>query len=64
MGTQDSVGDDVKKWYAIKKKTHRRWWAFRIAVSDLGSLKEGYEFRGPFGSLATTLFAVNQDDGG
>jgi hypothetical protein len=64
MGTLFGYPSEEKKWWAVKRKTHRRWFAFRVSARRLETLKDGYEFRGPFGSLATTLFAVNQDKDG
>ena len=50
----------TKKWYAIKRKTEKRWKAYKIPASHLKHLKDGYEWRGPFDSLINAMIGVNK----
>ena len=49
-----------KKYYAIKKKTDKRWMAYKMPKSHLKYLKDGYEWRGPYDSVIHAMIGVNQ----
>jgi len=44
-----------KKWYAIKKKSEKRWAAYEIDEDQIKLLKSNYQRKGPFDSLAAAL---------
>lgn len=48
-----------EQWYVIKKRTDRRWTAYKIPESQLKNLKKGYEWMGPYTSLFQAMIRVN-----
>ena len=45
----------MKSWYAIKKKSEKRWVAYEINDKKIKLLKSNYEYKGPFKTLSAAL---------
>ena len=50
----------MKKWYAIRKQGDSRWLLYEIPKSHLSHLKRGYEYCGPFNSIAEAIIKTNE----